>query len=119
MRTDHWPDGATSTKARIETTKASIETRTEGGHNSTAKVRLLFMTLLNSERVLSRVHTGTADLVLTTHRVVHGCQNKVTSIDLEDVGSVVVARLTHNWILAVTGTCVTMAACLVGMAVQD
>jgi len=74
------------------------------------------MTLMNSERVLSRMTTGHGELVLTTHRVVHGWQNSFTTIRLPDVGSAIVARLTHRWMLVVTGTCIMMAACLVARA---
>ena len=51
------------------------------------------MTLLNHEKMLSRLDTGSGALVLTTHRVLHGWDSEFTSIMLEDVGSVVVARL--------------------------
>ena len=74
------------------------------------------MTLLNSEIVISRLDTGSGELVLTSHRVLHGWQTKFTSIMLKDVGSVVMARLTHRWILFVAGTCVAMAVCLVAAA---
>ena len=74
------------------------------------------MTLLNSEQVISRIDTGHGELVLTSHRVVHGWETQFTSILLADVGSVVVARLTHRWMLFVIGTCVLMAAGLVALA---
>lgn len=76
------------------------------------------MTLLNDENVLSRLDTGSGALVLTTHRVLHGWDSEFTSIMLEDVGSVVVARLTYRWLLFVTGSCVAMAAYLVWVSLE-
>lgn len=76
------------------------------------------MTLLNNENVLSRLDTGSGALVLTSHRVLHGWDSEFTSIMLEDVTSVTVARLTYRWLLFVTGTCIAMAAYLVWMALQ-
>ena len=77
------------------------------------------MTLLNAERVLLRLNTGSGELVLTTHRVLHGSQAEFTSLMLEDVGSVMVARMTHRWLLAVTGACIAMASYLVWTVMQD
>ena len=77
------------------------------------------MTLLNSETVLSRIDDGQVELVLTTDRVVYGSKTKFTSIRLEDVGSAVLLRLTHGWILAITGTCFTIATSIIAMAVQN
>ena len=76
------------------------------------------MTLLNHEKMLSRLDTGSGALVLTTHRVLHGWDSEFTSIMLEDVGSVVVARLTYRWLLFVTGSCIAMAAYLVWISLE-
>jgi hypothetical protein len=77
------------------------------------------MTLFNSETVLSRIDDGQVELVLTTDRVVYGSKTKFTSIRLEDVGSAILLRLTHGWILAITGTCFTIATSIIAMAVQN
>jgi hypothetical protein len=76
------------------------------------------MTLLNDEKMLARLDTGGGALVLTTHRVLHGWDSEFTSIMLEDVGSVVVARLTYRWLLFVTGSCIAMAAYLVYVSLE-
>jgi TonB family protein len=55
-------------------TKASIEPRTRGGHYRITKGRCDSMTLLN----LSCIDNGQGELVLTTHRIVHGGQTKFT-----------------------------------------
>jgi len=76
------------------------------------------MTLLHDEQILSRLDTGDGALVLTSHRVLHGWDSEFTSIMLEDVASVVVARLTYRWLLFLTGICIAMAAYLVYVSLE-
>ena len=76
------------------------------------------MTLLNSEHLIYRLKAGNAQLVLTSHRVCHGSDNGFTSIRLEEVGSVALARMAHRWMLAAVGVCVAIAIYLVCALVQ-
>jgi len=73
------------------------------------------MTLFNDENVLTRLETDNGALVLTTRRVLHGWDSEFTSTMREDVGSVVVARLTYRWL---TGSRIALAAYLVWVSLE-
>jgi hypothetical protein len=76
------------------------------------------MELWTSERLIVRMETGGGQMVLTTHRVCHGNKATFTSIMLEDVCSVVVARMAHRWLLFIMGACIAAAAYLLWIALR-
>jgi|SRR5579871_4649681 len=76
------------------------------------------MKLLDSERLLFELHTGKGQLALTTHRVCHSSEGEFTSIMLENVCSVAVARLAHRGLLWIVGMFMAVAGYLVWMALR-